>query len=249
MSGGSRYGLIADVHSNLQALEVVLAWIDAQSVDAIYCLGDVVGYGGDPGPCVERVRERCATTVMGNHDAAVVDPSLRQWFNAHAREAIERQADLLEPDARSWLSDLPWTIDLEEVSMTHAGFAEPSAFDYVTGRRDAERELRATEARWGFVAHTHVPAVFRRSADGTVEKLAVRDQGSFDLDAEGRFLVNPGSVGQPRDGDPRAACAVFDRASGRYHPVRLEYDIEAAQEAIHRSGMPAFEAERLARGR
>lgn len=249
MSDGARYGLIADVHSNLQALEVALEWLDGQSVDDVYCLGDVVGYGGDPAACVERVRERCAGTVVGNHDAAVVDPSLRRWFNPHARVAIERQADLLGEDAREWLAALPDTIELDRVGLTHSGFADPRAFDYVIEPWEAERELAASPARWGFFAHTHVPAVFHRSAAGEVRAVAFDPARDVPLDEEGRYLVNPGSVGQPRDGDPRAACAVFDATDGICRWVRLEYDLQAAQAAIRRSDMPEFEAERLARGR
>lgn len=249
MADGARYGLIADVHSNLQALEAALTWIDEQSVDAVYCLGDVVGYGGDPAACVEIVRERCAGTVCGNHDAAVVDASLRRWFNAHAREAIERQADLLNEEARSWLADLPYTIELESVALAHSGFADPAAFEYVTGARGARRELRASTARWSFLAHTHVPAAWRRSPDGEVAAVELPEDAAAALDRDGAYLVNPGSVGQPRDGDPRAACAAFDAADATYHGTRLEYDIEAAQAAIRNAGMPAFEAERLAGGR
>lgn len=250
MADGARYGLIADVHSNLQALEAALAWIDERSVDAVYCLGDVVGYGGDPAACVEIVRERCAGTVRGNHDAAVVDASLRDWFNPHAREAIERQADLLDDAARSWLADLPYTIELDEVALTHAGFADPSAFDYVTDRHQAARELRSLRCRWGFYAHTHVPAAYRMGPeDGTEVVRLIEDETGVALDGEGKYLVNPGAVGQPRDGDPRAACAVFDPTEERLWWGRIEYDLAAAQAAVRDAGMPEFEAERLARGR
>lgn len=249
MTDGARYGLIADVHSNLQALEAALEWIDERSVDAVYCLGDVVGYGGDPTACVEIVRERCAGTVRGNHDAAVVDASLREWFNPHAREAIERQAELLDERARAWLAELPYTLELGPVAIAHSGFADPEAFQYVTAEKDARRELRATRARWNFLAHTHVPAAWRRTPDGEIQELTLPQRDDATLDQEGAYLVNPGSVGQPRDGDPRAACAVFDVSSATYRATRLDYDLAAAQAAIHRSGMPDFEAERLARGR
>ncbi|MBW3660236.1 MAG: metallophosphatase family protein [Gemmatimonadetes bacterium] len=247
---GARYGLVADVHSNLQALETALAWIDGQSADAVYCLGDVVGYGGDPGACVELVRSRCAGTVRGNHDAAVVEPALRHWFNPHARQAIERQAELLDEAAREWLGGLPATLELDEIALTHSGFADPGAFDYVTGPYEAEREIRAMDVRWGFFAHTHVPAGYRLRTDGAVEAFRLTEDARGDrLGGEGVYLVNPGAVGQPRDGDPRAACGIFDRRTSTFHWTRLEYDLEAAQAAIRRSGMPEFEAERLARGR
>lgn len=251
--GGARYGLIADVHSNLQALYAALDWLDDQAVDVVYCLGDVVGYGGDPAACVDLVRERCAGTVRGNHDAAVVDPALREWFNPHAREAIERQAGLLDDADREWLAGLPDTIELGEVAVTHAGFARPREFEYVVGAWEAAREMDALSslgARWGFFGHTHLPTRFHRDPDGAIsDPPMTEERAGLALDAPGRWLVNPGAVGQPRDGDPRAACAVFDAGSARLSYVRLSYDVAAAQAAIRREGMPDFEAERLAMGR
>lgn len=248
----SRFGLVADVHSNFQALEATLQWLDERGVETVYCLGDVVGYGGDPAACVARVRERCASTVRGNHDVAVVDPGLRSWFNPHARAAIERQAELLGEREREWLSSLPTTVDLDEagVALTHSGFADPEAFEYVTSAGHARVEIAALEdrgRRWGFYAHTHVPAGYRRAPDG-VETLTLPATGELPLDEEGPYLVNPGAVGQPRDRDPRAGCAIFEVPAGRLELVRLEYDVRSAQRAIRESGMPDFEAERLAVG-
>lgn len=250
MSFGTRYGLIADVHSNRQALEAALAWLDDREVDRIYCLGDVVGYGGEPAECVAIVRERCAGTVRGNHDGAIVDPRVRRWFNPHAREAIERQAELLGEPEKEWLATLPYTIELDEVELAHSGFVDPSAFDYVSDRLQAKDELRALRYRWGFHGHTHVPAAYRMGPDGGAEVVRlIEDDRGVDLGEEGRYLVNPGAVGQPRDGDPRAACAVFDPFEERLWWGRLEYDVGAAQAAVRESGMPEFEAERLAKGR
>lgn len=246
---GPRYGLVADVHSNLQALEAALAWIEEKDVDGVYCLGDVVGYGGDPAACVALVQERCAGAVRGNHDVAIFDERLRAWFNPHARAAIERQAALLGPDEVAWLQSLPATIDLGEARLTHSGFADPAAFDYVVDARGAAVELEALEARWGFLAHTHVPACWHRDPAGAVARRPLsRDVAGTALDDAGRWIVNPGAVGQPRDRDPRAACAVFDAGSANLLHARLDYDVEAAQAAIRRAGMPDFEARRLAVG-
>jgi predicted phosphodiesterase len=245
----SRFGLIADVHANFQALETVLSFLEAERVEEIWCLGDVVGYGGDPAACVEIVRERCAGTVRGNHDAAAVEPRLRETLNPHARAAIERQAGLLDRDALDWLAALPPLIELDDVVLLHGSVADPSGFPYVFGRWDALRELEALPARWGFYGHTHVPAAWRMDARGHVEEVALRGSpAETPLDLPGRYLVNPGAVGQPRDGDPRAACAVFDRGSARFLLVRLAYDVSAAQAAVRRAGMPPIEATRLALG-
>jgi predicted phosphodiesterase len=246
----SRFGLLADVHANLQALEAVLRFLDSQGIEEIWCLGDVVGYGGDPAACVEIVRERCAGTVRGNHDAATVQPALREAFNPHARAAIERQARLLDEETLRWLSELPPLIELDEVMLLHGSVVDPDGFPYVLGMWDAVRELEALPGRWGFYGHTHVPAVWHMDLESRVEEVSLSESASgLPLDGPGRYLINPGAVGQPRDGDARAACAIFDRGSALFHLARLDYDVAAAQAAIHRAGMPPIEAERLGRGR
>lgn len=242
-----RLGLLADVHGNLQALERVLEYLDGEGIDAVYCLGDVVGYGGDPAACVALVRERCAGTVQGNHDRAVVDAALRGWFNEHARAAIERQVELLGAEEREWLSALPPVLHLADLSLAHSGFVDPLAYTYVTSPIQAAAELESLTTRWGFLAHTHVPACFRLSPEGGVSSIPMRP-GDLPLEAEGRYLVNPGAVGQPRDRDPRAACAIFDRATASLRLARLPYDVGGAQAAIVKRGLPSFEAARLSRG-
>lgn len=244
----SRFGLVADVHANLQALNAVLSKLAEEGIEEIWCLGDVVGYGGDPEACVAIVRERCAGTVRGNHDAAAVEAELRASFNPHARAAIERQADLLSREALEWLDALPAVLELEDVVLLHASFAQPEAYPYVLGAHDAARELMALPGRWGFYGHTHVPALWRMDPDGRVEDVADGPGGATPLDLPARYLVNPGAVGQPRDGDPRAACAIFDRGSERLRLLRVKYDIAAAQSSIRRAGMPKIEADRLERG-
>lgn len=244
----SRFGVVADVHANLQALERVLAFLEDEGVETIWCLGDVVGYGGDPSPCLELVRERCAGTVRGNHDAAVVDPSRRDWFNHHARAAIERHAGMLDDDELAWLDSLPPTIERERFSLGHGGFADPAAFTYVTNDRLASLELDALETSLGAIGHTHVPAAWRRTAGGVVESRPARGDTELAIGDESGWLVNPGAVGQPRDRDPRAACGVVDLDDGSFRIVRLEYDVEGAAEAILAAGLPPFEAERIRRG-
>ena len=252
----ARYGVVADVHANLQALTRALEYLDGASVDAIYCLGDVVGYGGDPEECIRIVRERCTGTVRGNHDHAVVDPSLRGWFNEHARRAVECQAELLGQLELAWLAELPPTIDLDGVILGHSGFADPGRYRYIRDEADAAVEFEALATRYGLIGHTHVPAVFAQTADGEISRVDLDseedatevDEREVVLGPYRRAIINPGAVGQPRDRDPRAACAVLDLGSDTVRMVRLKYDIAAAQDAIDRRGLPRFEAARLAMG-
>lgn len=244
----SRFGVIADVHSNLQALQAVLDYLEAESVSEIWCLGDVVGYGGDPEACAILVRERCAGTVRGNHDAALVEPRFRAWFNPHARAAVERQADVVSEETVRWLARLPSAIELSDVLLIHASADDPDGFPYVLDSGDAEHELSVLAARWTFYGHTHVPAAWRLDPEGRVHAERSTDS-RLGLDRPGRYLLNPGAVGQPRDGDTRAACAVFERDPPRLEFVRVEYDVAAAQLAIRRARMPEIEATRLAEGR
>jgi predicted phosphodiesterase len=248
-------GILADVHANLQALEAVLAWLGSRGVEDLVCLGDVVGYGGDPERCVEIVRERCSVTVRGNHDHAVFDPAVRKDFNDHARQAVERHAEILGVDQVAWLRSLAEVASREELALGHASFIDPTAYPYITDASQAAAEIEAMPVRIGFIGHTHVPAIFRAAeasepehapswggTPGAAGELSVRLEGPH------RFLVNPGSVGQPRDRDPRAACAAFDTDDEILVLARIPYDILAAQRTIVDRGMPAFEASRLAYG-
>ncbi|HET9581635.1 MAG TPA: metallophosphoesterase family protein [Gemmatimonadota bacterium] len=251
-------GILADVHANLQALEAVLAWLDARRVDDLVCLGDVVGYGGDPERCVEIVRERCSVTVRGNHDHAVFDPGLRKDFNDHARRAVERHAEILGEAEVAWLRSLPAVLTREGLALGHAAFTDPEAYPYVTDSTIAAAELAAMPGRIGFIGHTHVPAIFRAVGEDQAEQAAPASwtqssmRGSMEvsvrLEGPHRFLVNPGSVGQPRDRDPRAACAAFDPIAEILVLARIPYDVPAAQRAILDRRMPDFEASRLAYG-
>lgn len=253
-----RIGILADVHANLQALEAALGWLDGQGVDETVCLGDVVGYGGDPEICLELVRARCAVTVRGNHDHAVYDPAVRRHFNDHAVRAVERHAEMLGPEEHDWLASLPAVASRSRVGLGHASFADPEGYPYVTDSRRAAIEFPALPQPVGFIGHTHVPAIFRAAPDGAVERVvparpeAVPTRGasavSTRLEGPARYLVNPGSVGQPRDRDPRAACAVFDVSEGIFTLARIAYDLGGAQGAILERGLPAFEADRLTHG-
>jgi diadenosine tetraphosphatase ApaH/serine/threonine PP2A family protein phosphatase len=249
-----RYLLLSDIHANLHALDAVLADAGAIGYDAVLVLGDLVGYGGDPGPSIDRTLSLApAAIIRGNHDkvCAGLEPSTD--FNDIARRSIEWTMGVLSPDALRALAALPrgpQTVG-ERVEISHgAPFDEDF---YIFDADDASRAIEAASARWSFVGHTHVPALYA-THDDPIRALA-RDDGQgparadvFALPARGPALVNVGSVGQPRDGDPRAAYGLLDPDTGTLTLRRVPYDIAAAQARIVDAGLPPYLALRLGRG-
>lgn len=260
-SEATRFALVADVHSNRQALDRTLEYVAGADVEALYCLGDIVGYGGDPAYCVAQLRRHCDLVVAGNHDRAVAHEELRVRFNPDARRAIEQQVDLLDPEDVAYLANLPATVEIGALTIGHSGFCDPSAFAYVHGRCEARREFEGFATRFGAIGHTHVPAVYRLGPDAEVVRLIGRqsargaheegpavEEREVPTGRSGRILMNPGAVGQPRDRDRRASLAIVDTDAGTFRLVRLAYDISGAQDAIRRAGMPLVQAARLTRG-
>ncbi len=232
-----RTAIISDIHGNLEALEAVLGSIAGNGVDRIVCLGDIVGYGADPGPCIERVRAACAMTVLGNHDAAAVDQSMAERFSSHAAQAILWTRGELSADHLQYLRGLPLSLTEPDIVFVHASPLEPALWTYVFDSIDAREAFSAFDRGACFIGHTHTPAIFReRKAQGPLRR-------------EERTIINVGSVGQPRDGDPEASYGLFDEAAWNYRNVRVSYDIEAAAKKIRESGLPSRLADRLFIGR
>ncbi|NUN69753.1 MAG: metallophosphoesterase family protein [Bacteroidetes bacterium] len=231
-----RYAIISDIHSNLEALTKALAIIDERGVDEIICLGDVVGYGANPNECVDLVRARCSAVVLGNHDAAALDTSLAHDFNAIARRAVLWTSRELSEENKSFLSARPMVERRGELLFVHSSPHLPEAWDYIIDAEDAERAIRAYTERVCFIGHTHVPGIF--SPRGRAKQVL----------PEGQFLVNVGSVGQPRDGNPMLAFGIFDASTWVYELVRSEYDIQTAAEKIYAAQLPEELGNRLMYG-
>ena len=218
---------------------------EERGVEGWICLGDTVGYGADPAACLEAVRQRTAPTVLGNHDAAVVgrlDPS---YFNPLALAAVRWTSAALGPAGLAYLAGLPMGLEEDGAFFVHASPRLPERWDYIFGPADAAQALEYSPARLCFVGHTHCPLAVRRPVDGPVE--AVR-AAVFGLEEGARYLVNVGSVGQPRDGDPRACFALWDSGARQVELVRVGYDIAGAQAKILAAGLPARLASRLEQG-
>jgi diadenosine tetraphosphatase ApaH/serine/threonine PP2A family protein phosphatase len=239
-----KYGILGDIHANLSALRAVLARFEAEGVEHVISVGDVVGYGAAPRECIELVRSFGASVVKGNHDAACVGEIDARYFNNYAREAVRWTTSVLGRDDSRWLAELPYTVDLEHCSVGHGTYARPELFDYIQSTTDADPSLDALARPVCFVGHTHVPVALLRMKDDPL-RTAYTTDGEIDLAEVHRGLLNVGSVGQPRDEDPRAAYAIYDSGRQRAWVKRVEYDIEREAHRIRSAGLPGVLADRL----
>ncbi|MDE3112785.1 MAG: metallophosphoesterase family protein [Chloroflexota bacterium] len=237
-----KVALLSDVHANLVALEAVLA--AAGTVDAIWVMGDTVGYGPDPSDVLALLRERDAVMVAGNHDLAAATGEGLDMFNGHAAAAVKRHRSWLSAEERDALAALPLTREVDRFTLCHGSLRDP-IWEYVVAPSQAHATLRIASTPHCCNGHTHVPAVFRDA--GTRTTIVPIEVGRpIALDAS--CLVNPGSVGQPRDGDPDASYALLDTAATTVTFARARYDVAKTQERIRARGLPAILADRLSSG-
>ena len=239
-----RYGILGDIHGNLSALETVLACLAQEEIDQLVSVGDIVGYGAAPRECIALVREARAAVVMGNHDAACIDRLDMVYFNAYARDAALWTKTILTEDDLAWLGDLPMERHMEHCSVAHGTLHRPELFDYIQSPQDADPSLDEMPLPVCFVGHTHVPVTLMRLHDQPSRTAYTTDQ-EIDVSEAHRALVNVGSVGQPRDEDPRTAYAVYDTELHRVWIRRVPYDIEREASRIRAAGLPTMLADRL----
>lgn len=239
-----RIALISDVHANIVALEAVVA--AAGSVDAFWHTGDIVGYGPEPDAVVERLAGLGAIGVRGNHDAAAVGSETVEYFNVDARRAIEWTAGVISGATRAWLAGLPETRVEDDLTLVHGSPRAP-IWEYITTTALARAGFDALSTRNGIFGHTHIPLAYRL-VGGTVQAVAPRDGSVLRLD-DAPVLLNPGSVGQPRDGDPDASFAILDIDAGVVTWRRVPYDVAATQAAMRAVSLPPRLVERIAHGR
>jgi diadenosine tetraphosphatase ApaH/serine/threonine PP2A family protein phosphatase len=236
--------IISDIHGNLEALDAVLAELDRRRPDRVVCLGDIVGYGASPNECLDRVRKRCGTVLLGNHDAAASGGPEAARFNIYARVAAEWTMKTLTRDNREYLQRLPLTAQENSFYLVHASPACPRDWEYLLDRFDAEPQFHYFTEMICFIGHTHQPAIYLADQNGT--KSLPLSEGK--LDPSRRYIVNVGSVGQPRDHDPRACFVLYHESSTTIEYVRVPYDIEGAQSKIRAAQLPEVLAARLATG-
>ena len=245
-----RAAVLTDIHANRQALEAVLAAIDDAGAEQIWCLGDMVGYGAQPDACTSLIRERCATCLVGNHDLAVLNALDITSFSDTAATAVEWTRDNVSEETLEFLASLDPAASQHGIGLFHASPRDP-VWEYVISVDQAEAGFAAQEERVGLIGHSHIALFFVREAGarpGHAQGAQAGEGTELEI-AEGSWLLNPGSVGQPRDGDPRAAWLELDTEewSVRYH--RVPYDVDGAASAILAAGLPRILAERLQVGR
>jgi len=241
-----RYAVISDVHSNFEALSAVLQEAETLGFERLICLGDFVGYNADPSACLALLMNEADYSVIGNHDAAALDISVADYFNRVAREAAVWTSNQLSRTERDFLARLPFTLNPEpDVLLVHSAPSNPEMWSYILSTAEAYFEFESLKERICLFGHSHIQMAFVRSRDGTVRSV-IDDRITFRDDE--RYLINPGSVGQPRDGDSRSAFGILDTDAGFFEFHRVPYDIQSAQDKIHRAGLPPALATRLARG-
>jgi len=228
--------LISDIHSNLTALEAVLAEIDREQIQTVYCLGDVVGYGADPSHCIDLVRERCSSVVLGNHDLAVATGEGIDYLPNDGQIAAEHNSENINEKQRAWLQSLNYIETSGNITLAHASPGFPEKWLRVESFFLAQDQFNHFHTDVCFVGHTHLPGILCNQ----LGVLRVR-QGH-------RYMINIGSVGQPRDGDPRASFGIFDPESFSYQLRRIPYNVERSVQRIREEGLPKQLGKRLEKG-
>jgi predicted phosphodiesterase len=234
--------IISDIHANLTALETVLA--DAGEVDGVWCLGDLVGYGPDPNECINRVRDLASVKcLLGNHDAATLGHINVYKFNPEARMAIRWTRENITTENLEYLQNLPETIEEDQVTLVHGSPREP-VWEYILDTRNATANFDHFETPYCFIGHTHLPIIYHLNNSQIFAEVVTPMQDQ-ELVMTPRAILNPGSVGQPRDRDPRASYAFYypDKSIWEYH--RVAYDIQDVQSRMRDSGLPPRHIQRL----
>lgn len=237
-----KYAIISDIHGNLEALQSVLDEIARREADEIVCLGDVVGYGPNPNECVQLIREKAQVILAGNHDYAPIGKMDISYFNPWARTAIEWTRQKLDESSIEFLLSLPLKLEIDGFTVVHSTPHQPAEWNYIITIGDAIKNFPEFQNQVCFIGHSHVPMVI--SLDEKDVCRVVKDN-PLTLKSELRYIINVGSVGQPRDFNPKASFGMYDSVTKNYELCRVDYDIAETQNKIRESNLPGFLAERL----
>jgi len=240
------YGICSDIHSNATAFKAVLESMHDNGVERKVCLGDIVGYGVDTDECVDLVRENMDFCLIGNHDSVAVKNESSDGFNPYAKQAIEWTQKHLSKESISYIRSLPYIHEENDICFVHASPLSPADWVYVTDLEDALNAFDHFSERYCFVGHTHSPVII---ASRPLAIPKILDEYEYVIANTERLLVNVGSVGQPRDRDPRACWCLLDTETKCVRLIRVNYDIRETQNRMKKQGMPSFLIDRLSVGR
>ena len=233
-------GIVSDIHGNLEAFTIALEYFKENNIEKIVCLGDIVGYGPNPEECVNLVRKHCNVSIMGNHDYAAIGLANIEYFNEYAKLSTFWTQEKLSDKSKEYLRSLPFTHEQDQLLFVHSSPKNPSSWDYVLSGEEANKQFKHFDSNICFIGHSHVPIIFSEST-------YFRKTDFLFTNGE-KFIVNIGSLGQPRDGDPRSCFVVYDEDKNKIEYVRLDYDIQKTYNKITKAGLPLFLAERLLKG-
>lgn len=240
------YGIISDIHNNLEALNTVLSFLK-DKVDQIICLGDIIGYGPNPNECCEIIKQLDIPSVAGNHEYAALGKMDINWFNKNARDAILWTKKELKEKNLHFLNSLGEILNFSDFTIVHGSLRDPIN-EYVDSLRVALGTFERMKKKICFIGHTHVPVIIGLREDGNYDGRVIKDNDIIYLGDYQKAIINVGSVGQPRDGDKRASCGIFDTSRKEVSIFRLEYDIEAVQKKMEECNLPRPLIDRLSYG-
>jgi len=240
-----KIALISDIHSNLEAFQAVMASLAGHEIEKVMFLGDIVGYGANPNECIDLLRSVADCYIAGNHDYAAVNKTDISYFNPYAQEAVLWTQEVLTRENALFLSSLPLTDALYDFMIVHSTPLHPELWDYVVYVSDAQIGFRNFTQQLCFIGHSHHPGIFVQDRAG---RIFAEDQLTIKVKEGNRYIINIGSVGQPRDGNPLSSYGLYDTETNEYRLIRVEYNIALAQQKILAAGLPRFLAERLSVG-
>jgi len=231
-----RIAIISDIHSNIAALERVFSYIDSINIDEIYCLGDLVGYGPFPDQCIDLIKSKSCTVIAGNHDYGAIGKIPLRNFSQVGRTALRWTKKNICKENQEFLSDLPLKVVRNDITFVHASPFEPENWTYIFSNLEAKEAFKGFSTSICFIGHTHIPSIVGE------------DLSLGRLHRNGRFIVNVGSVGQPRDGNPKLSFGILDTDKLSYELIRLDYDVQKTIDAIEQFSLPSVLGRRLIYG-
>jgi predicted phosphodiesterase len=240
-----KYAILSDVHANVESLQTALGMLEAD--ETLVSLGDVVGYGPNPNECIDLLRQRATHAVLGNHDLAALENFGVERFNSVARTAIEWTQQRLDAQSRQWLDGLPYELRFPDFLLVHG--APVHYFEYILDKETAAEAFKRTDARLIFIGHTHIAEYWDCDDNGAIGHKHMQNGGELTLDPAKRYIIDVGSVGQPRDLNPDASFVRYDSENDRVQWMRYPYKIPEVARKMRDAGLPEYLAERLTVGR